>query len=110
MFYDYLVLLGAFAWSLYWLYADASATAAGVKSGIAVEGNGLIVRLVGNKPTLEQFLLIETPIRLAIAACGFIPTGGSYPYALMASATAGLAVYGFKNRDGVKAWAAIEKK
>lgn len=105
----HIILLLAFAWAYGMMLADALHTVWGIAEGLAVEGNGLIVWLVGNKPTFEQFILIESPLRLGLLAMGFITTHGYYPHALTVVAIAALVAYGFKSLTGVLAWKKLEK-
>lgn len=105
----YVFLLLVFAWAYGMMVADALCTARGIAGGFAVEGNSLIVWLVGNKPTLEQFILIESPLRLGLLAMGLITTHGYYPHALTVIAIAALVAYGFKSLTGVLAWKKLEE-
>lgn len=105
-----ILLVVSLAWALFQFYRDAKITATGVKSGVAVEGNGLIVRLVGNKPTFLQQVFIEVPIRLAVFGFGFIRSGDDYPRAFTALAIGGLVAYGFKNLQGHARWVRLGVK
>lgn len=98
-----IILSASFAWAIYWLTRDALATARGVNSGIAVEGNGLIVWLAGSRPTLLQFLAIEMPIRIAIFVPGFFHPS-DYPHAITVFSVTCLIGYGWRNITGVQAW------
>lgn len=98
-------LLVAFAFALVCLLYDATTTQKGIKAGVAVEGNPLIVAAFGNKPSLLQCLAIDLPIRLALmTAFLFIPAPARYPLAWYAMGTGAFMVYGLKNVQGARQW------
>lgn len=100
----YILLIVAFTWALVCSYFDQAITARGVKSGVAVEGNGLIVRLVGNKPTFTELMEIETPIRTVIFWVGLVLCFHDSTQIYSGLAVGALVAYGFKNLGGYRAW------
>ena len=105
-----LALYLAFIWALAWLGFDSYYTNKGIKSGVAVEGNALIVAIWGNKPKLWQLWSVDGTIRAAmLAAALFVPSSEDYPKAWVALGIGAFIAYGFKNWQGGRQWKWVMK-
>lgn len=100
-----IILLVLFAWAVSCLAFDISNTIRGLRAGVAVEGNSLVVAIAGNKPTLVQLTTIEGAVRLALlVAALFIPTPEGLPHIWQAVFSGAFFSYGLKNIQGGRQW------
>lgn len=99
-----IALLICFVWAVICLVFDARITDRGIRAGVAVEGNSVIVLFFGTKPTLRQLFTVDGSIRVALLGIGFIPGPADYPHAFAALMIGGLIVAGVKNVQGYRQW------
>lgn len=100
-----IALLIAFAWAIFAVLFDYLYTQKGLKAGVAVEGNPMVVEFFGKEPKLWQCLILELPIRVGLlAAFLFLPAPASYPLAWKALGLGAFIVYGLKNLQGGLQW------
>jgi hypothetical protein len=100
-----IAVLITFIWAVLCLMYDALSTQKGLKAGVAVEGNPLIVAAYGNKPKLWQCLSIDGTIRVAmLLAALMLPAPADYPHSWHALFAGGFVVYGLKNIQGGRQW------
>lgn len=99
------VLLISFIFALACLAFDAINTSRGLRAGVAVEGNGIIVAIAGNKPKLWQLLTIDGSLRFALLALAlFLPTPDGLPAVWYATLTGAFVSLGLKNIRGGRQW------
>ena|ERR1035437_9784634 len=95
----------AFVWALACLLFDSYYTNKGIKAGVAVEGNSMIVYFFNNKPKFWQLWAVDGTLRLAIfAAARFLPAPTDYPFTWVALGLGALIAAGFKNIQGGRQW------
>ena len=95
-----IALFIAFAWALAWLLFDSYNTNKGIKAGIAVEGNTMIIFFWGSKPKFWQLWSVDGALRLAIFLAALLVPLSAAPLL----GTGALAVWGFKNLQGGRQW------
>lgn len=98
-------LLVCFVWAVICLGLDMHITNKGLRAGIAVEGNSLIVFFARtDKPALWQLIAVDGTLRLLMLAFSFIPGPTRYPLTFCAMGIGMFVVAGFKNLQGYRQW------
>jgi hypothetical protein len=101
-----IALLICFLFAVICLCFDAIITNKGIKAGVAVEGNPLIVFFARtNKPALWQLFAIDGGLRAALLAFAlFTPEPADFPHAWPALMIGGFIAFGLKNIMGYREW------